>query len=129
MNVRSQRKPISVESLVQVSGAGVRGSVCANTYVVNGEILIECGSALGYDRLKRNLGTLGIQMSDIKLVLATHGHWDHVSGMEHLSREGDAELLVPSEDVAAVRAGDDRFTVAPFYGQNSVLLAVAGEVP
>lgn len=130
MNARFQRKPLSVESLVQVSGNDAHDSMCANTYVITGEypVLIESGSIAGYERLKSNLGCLGLEMSDIKLVLATHGHWDHVSGMERLSQESDAKLLVPTEDVGAVQAGDDNLTVASYYGQSSVPLAVAGEV-
>lgn len=130
MKAAPSRKPFNVESLVHVSGVGVPGSVCANTYVLTGEypVLIESGSALGYDRLKRNLGVLGLEMSDIKVVLATHGHWDHVSGMERLRQESDADLLVPTEDIEAVRTGDNQLTVATFYGQHSAPLAVAGEV-
>jgi glyoxylase-like metal-dependent hydrolase (beta-lactamase superfamily II) len=123
-------KETSVESLFQVSGAGTSNLLCANTYLITGEypILIEAGSEKGYDHLCRNLGYFGLKMSDIKVVLATHGHWDHISGMERLHEESDAQLLVPTEDVEAVENGDDSLTVASFYGQSSKPIKVAGEV-
>jgi hydroxyacylglutathione hydrolase len=123
-------KPRSVGALYHVGGEGITHPLDANTYVINGRdpIMIECGSRLGYPQLKRELGKIGLRVADIKVVLATHGDWDHISGFELMSAESDAELYVPTEDVAAVESGDDILTEAVYYGETANPIKVTGAV-
>lgn len=69
-------------------------------------VLIDCGGANGYPALKRNLGELGVQPQDIAKVIATHGHWDHVSGFAQLAQESSAELWIHQADREQVEQGD-----------------------
>lgn len=126
----SCNKRMSVESLFQVGGEGLSHRLDANTFVLKGEypVLIECGSKLGYDRLTKNLGRVGVRAADIKAVLVTHGHWDHVSGMERLFEESDALLFVPAEDIDAVESGDQIGTAAHYYNETASPIRVDGEV-
>ncbi len=117
----------SVGALYQVGGEGITHPLDANTFVVD-SVLIECGSRLGYPELKRSLGRLGLMASDIETVIATHGHWDHVSGMELLSEESDARLFVPTEDAEGVESGDSTSTVAYYYEEEVHPIKVAGRV-
>jgi hydroxyacylglutathione hydrolase len=130
MKPNGEFKPRSVGALYHVGGEGITHPLDANTYVINGRdpIMIECGSRLGYPQLKRELGKIGLQVADIKVVLATHGDWDHVSGFELMSEESDAELYVPTEDVAAVESGDDILTEAVYYGETANPIKVTGAV-
>jgi 7,8-dihydropterin-6-yl-methyl-4-(beta-D-ribofuranosyl)aminobenzene 5'-phosphate synthase len=42
-----------------------------------------------------NMRRLGIRASDVEVIVLSHGHWDHVTGMEGLARElGRSELPV-----------------------------------
>ncbi len=88
--------------------------------------LIDCGSSLGYPALKRGLATRGYQPKDICTVIATHGHWDHVSAMAHLRAESDARLYIHPADRAQVETGDDDRTAAFLYGEPFPPVAVAG---
>lgn len=119
-----------VGSLYQIGGEGLTHPLDANTFVIAGDypVMIEAGSRYGYEALKRRLGELCLNVDDIELVLATHGDWDHVSGMELMPKESDAELFVPSEDRAAVESGDSVLTEAVFYGEEASPIKVAGEV-
>lgn len=89
----------------------------ASAYLVNGPepTLIDCGSEAGYPRLKEHLSNFGLEPRDIKQVIATHGHWDHLSGMASLRRESDARLLIHEADRGAVESGDPDLTAAFLY--------------
>jgi len=44
------------------------------------------------------LAQQGVQPRAIRRVIATHGHWDHVSGMAALRAESDAQLSIHAAD-------------------------------
>lgn len=92
----------------------------ANAYLVAGDepTLIDCGSSMGYGALRTALDQLGYAPRDIRRVIATHGHWDHVSGMAQLRAESDAELWLHPWDREAVETGDVDRTSAFLYGQS-----------
>lgn len=91
----------------------------ASAYLLTGSepILIDCGSSEGYPALKRNLLELGVQPQDIKKVIATHGHWDHVAGFAQLAEESHAELWIHENDREQVEQGDYDRTAAFLYGK------------
>src|SRR5437764_648180 len=91
----------------------------ASAYLVKGDepTLIDCGSTLGYPALKRSLETFGYRPSDITRVIATHGHWDHISAMARLREESDAKFYVHEADRVPVETGDTDRTAAFLYDQ------------
>jgi glyoxylase-like metal-dependent hydrolase (beta-lactamase superfamily II) len=90
----------------------------ASAYFIPGDepTLIDIGGTEGYPALKRALGELGYQPSDIKRVIGTHGHWDHLAGMAYLRAESDAELWLHQADREQVEVGDPDLTSAFVYG-------------
>ena len=67
-----------------------------------GHILINTGVNDSVAAIRANVEALGFKLADVKLLLATHGHWDHVGAMAELKRvtgapmhihEGDADML------------------------------------
>jgi len=52
----------------------------------DGVVLIDTLHEPHVDQLVANLGKVGINLADIKYVLMTHGHFDHVGGAAKLSR-------------------------------------------
>ncbi len=80
----------------------------ANAYLLAGSepTLIDCGGVEGYPALVRNLAELGYQPRDIRRVIGTHGHWDHLSAMALLRRESDAELYLHPAEQQVVESGD-----------------------
>lgn len=89
----------------------------ANAYLIAGDepTLIDCGSSEGYPALRESLGKLGYQPKDIRRVIGTHGHWDHLSGMAALREESDAELWLHPADREQVETGDVNRTSAFLY--------------
>lgn len=89
----------------------------ANAYLIAGDepTLIDCGSSEGYAALTQNLARLGYAPGDIRNVIATHGHWDHLSGMAQLRAESDARLWLHAGDREGVEQGDSERTSAFLY--------------
>lgn len=100
----------------------------ASAYLIKGAepTLIDCGSLVGYPAMKRELQGFGYQPADVTRVLATHGHWDHVSGLMRLREEGDPQLYLHEADHAAVESGDFDLTGAFLYDMPSPPLRVDG---
>jgi glyoxylase-like metal-dependent hydrolase (beta-lactamase superfamily II) len=128
---RSRRRAIRlVGPLYIVGGDRLTHPFDANSYLVAGSepVLIDCGSVAGYDALRANLARLGVSPHDIRRVVVTHGHFDHVSGMARLREESDAELFVHPGDRAAVESGDAERTSAFLYGREFPKLHVDEEL-
>lgn len=65
--------------------------------IVEGEevTLIDSGKLEDFGHLERALASIGIESSDVKTFLATHGHRDHIGGAEFL---GNAERFIHERD-------------------------------
>lgn len=55
------------------------------SYLINSQVLFDTGERSSY--LFRNMGQMGINISDIKSVVISHDHWDHINGLWDLLRE------------------------------------------
>lgn len=104
-------------NLYVVSGEKLTHAWDANAYLIAGTepTLIDCGGFQGYTALKRNLQEIGYAPRDIRRVIATHGHWDHLSGMAPLRQESDAQLFVHPIERGVVERGDWERTAAFLY--------------
>jgi glyoxylase-like metal-dependent hydrolase (beta-lactamase superfamily II) len=107
-----------IDNLYVISGDKLTHPWDASAYLLAGDepTLIDCGSSEGYPALKRNLRQLGYKPGDIRRVIATHGHWDHVSAMNLLREESDAELFLHQAECQQVETGDWDGTAAFLYG-------------
>jgi metallo-beta-lactamase class B len=70
-----------------------------------GHILIDAATAEAASSVARNIERLGFKLSDIKLMLASHEHLDHVGGTAELQRLTGARLMVLPEARYAVESG------------------------
>jgi metallo-beta-lactamase class B len=55
--------------------------------------------------IRSNIQSLGFKVEDIKLLLATHGHWDHVAGMAEIKRLTGAKMLLHEADAGMLEDG------------------------
>lgn len=102
-----------------ISGEGMTHPWDASAYLIKGDepTLIDCGSTVGYPALKSALQNFGYQPGDIKKVIGTHGHWDHLSGMALLREESDAKLYMHEADREQVETGDPIKTSSFLYNK------------
>ena len=56
-------------------------------------------------QIRDNMEKLGLKYSDIKLILTSHGHFDHVGGNAIIKKDTGAKYMVMDKDVAMVEAG------------------------
>jgi glyoxylase-like metal-dependent hydrolase (beta-lactamase superfamily II) len=104
--------------LYQVGGGRLSDSRDASSYLLLDEttregILVDCGSHLGLEALRRNVAAV-TDLRNIRLVLGTHGHFDHVEAFSHLRHETSALFAIHHLDARAVRVGDPDLTCAGF---------------
>ncbi|WNQ09101.1 MBL fold metallo-hydrolase [Paenibacillus aurantius] len=113
-------KPVKLfDRFYVISGDKLSHPWDASAYFIAGEdpTLIDCGSTKGYPALKENLEELGYRPGDIRRVLATHSHWDHLSAMALLKEESDAKLYIHEAAADAVEQGDPVRTAAFLYDE------------
>jgi metallo-beta-lactamase class B len=70
-----------------------------------GHILVNTGINDSAPAIRANVEALGFKFSDIKLLLATHGHWDHVGAMAEIKRLTGARMLMHEGDADLLESG------------------------
>ncbi|MGD1098463.1 MAG: subclass B3 metallo-beta-lactamase [Bryobacteraceae bacterium] len=70
-----------------------------------GHILINTGLSDSVPIILANVEALGFKFSDIKILLATHGHFDHAAGLAEIKRLTGAKMMVEEGDVSVLESG------------------------
>jgi metallo-beta-lactamase class B len=84
------------------------GTYDLSTYLITtpqGDILINSGLVSTVPEIKAGVEKLGFKMSDVKIITATHGHFDHVAGMAELKRMTGAKLMISAPDAELLETG------------------------
>jgi len=79
-----------------------------STYLITtpqGHILINTGLAQTVPQIKAGVEQLGFKMSDVKILTATHGHFDHAAGLAELKRMTGAQVAIMAEDAELLESG------------------------
>jgi metallo-beta-lactamase class B len=90
----------------------------ANTYLVGtcgissilivgdqGDILIDGGTEQGADVIADNIRALGFRVQDVKFILHSHEHFDHVGGIAKLQRLSGATLVASAPAAKVFETG------------------------
>lgn len=72
-----------------------------------GHFLLDTGVQGMTDDIKRNVEALGFMMSDIKIILSSHAHFDHIQGHAIMQRMTGAQVFALDADADALEAGKD----------------------
>ncbi len=86
------------------------GSKDLGVYLIttdDGHILIDTGVIEMHEQIKTNVKTLGFNVENIKIILSTHAHFDHVQGHEAMRKATGAEVMAVGLDAEALRLGKD----------------------
>ncbi len=70
-----------------------------------GNILINSNLASSPAQIKHSIEQLGFRYKDTKILLISHGHYDHCAGSAEIIRETHAKYEVMAEDVPVVESG------------------------
>lgn len=70
-----------------------------------GDILINSNLVTSPAQIRKSVESLGFKFSDIKILLISHGHYDHCAGSAEILRETHARYEVMAQDVSVVESG------------------------
>lgn len=70
-----------------------------------GDILINSNLESSPPLIRKSVEALGFHFSDIKILLISHGHYDHCAGSTEILRETHAKYEVMAPDVSVVESG------------------------
>jgi metallo-beta-lactamase class B len=88
-----------------------------------GHILIDTGFELTVPRIKESVTKLGFRLEDVKIILSSHAHLDHVGGHALMKKLTGAKIMMSEADAALLaNGGTTDFTP---YSTNMVSYAPA----
>jgi len=82
-----------------------------------GHVLIDGGYPESAPMIVQSMAKLGFRITDVKVLLNSHAHFDHAGGLKELQEASGAELWVSEGDADAVASGgvhDPSATFLPF---------------
>jgi metallo-beta-lactamase class B len=96
-------KPFRIADNLYFVGTEGLGMFLVNT--PQGSILVNTGYELNVRRLRASVEYLGFRFSDIRILLASHAHGDHIGGAAMVQRITGAKYMVMDADVPVVTSG------------------------
>lgn len=93
-----------------------------------GHVLIDSGTEGGAEVVLANIRSLGFEPSDVKLLLNSHEHFDHVGGMARLQEATGAPVVSSPGGVQTMLTGEDH-PEDPQFGMHEAMRPVARALP
>nr|AIA10997.1 L1_beta_lactamase [uncultured bacterium] len=72
-----------------------------------GHVLIDTGVEENAEAILANIKTLGFNVKDVRVILTTQAHYDHVAAHARLKKESGARVLVSTADAPLVAGGGE----------------------
>jgi metallo-beta-lactamase class B len=106
------------DGVYQVAGGDITDGADAAAFLLAlaEPVLIDTGSGRSIQELIENIRAAGVDPADVKTVILTHNHIDHVGGAPYLRERFGARLVMHELDARALRSGDGLATAAEMYG-------------
>ena len=104
------------------------GSYDLSSYLITtpkGHILVDCGFAATVPLIQKSEAKLGFKFTDVKILLTSHAHDDHVGGTALVHRLSGAKVMVMKGDETVVSTGgggESCLAGVAAFGINSELL-------
>jgi metallo-beta-lactamase class B len=119
---RSWNQPVKpyriIGNIWYVGASGVTSFLITTS---KGHILLDSGFAETVPLIKRNVAQLGFKMTDIKILINSHAHYDHAGGLAELKELTGAKLMATEADAALLeRGGKDDFQWGDKYAYKQV---------
>ncbi|MBS1509958.1 MAG: subclass B3 metallo-beta-lactamase [Bacteroidetes bacterium] len=86
---------------------GTYDLACYLVVTDKGNILINTGLASSAEQIKKNITTLGFKYTDIKILLTTQAHYDHVGAMAAIKKETGATFMADAADIETLQNGSE----------------------
>ena len=89
----------------QIYYVGTQGIAAYLIRTNDGLILLDGGLEHSAHDVERSVRQLGFDLHDIKIMIATHAHWDHAGALAKLKRDTGATFLSSAKDRQAYETG------------------------
>lgn len=86
---------------------GAANIACYLIATLQGHVLIDTGTAEMHDGIIRSIEQLGFRPSDVRILLASHAHFDHIEGHALMQRRTGAQVMAMAGDAEALQSGHD----------------------
>jgi metallo-beta-lactamase class B len=73
----------------------------------DGAVLIDSGTDKGAQAIAANIESIGVKLSEVKAIIGSHEHFDHVGGFARMQGLSGAPVLVGAGAVDVIRTGKD----------------------
>jgi len=93
-----------IGNIYYVGAAGISAHLIVTP---QGLILVDTGTREMLTGLRANIEKLGHKLTDVKIILSSHAHWDHVEGHAAMKDLTGAQVMAVGEDAAAIASGKD----------------------
>lgn len=109
----------------QIGGSGFD----SNIYLIIDETiaLVDAGTGLNFEAVRRNLGKFNLKPSDIELLINTHCHFDHAGGDRDFVVAG-CEAAIHELEAELLREGDQTITLTENFAERLEPIEVAREL-
>lgn len=115
-------KPFKIIGNVYYVGAAEVSSYLITTS--QGHILLDSGFAETVPQIKQNVAQLGFRFEDVKILITSHAHADHVGGVALLKQMTRAQLVVSIADAEMLKRGGKN---DPNFGDRFLFQAVIAD--
>ena len=96
-------------NIYYVGAAGISAHIVVTP---QGLILLDTGTREMLPGLRANIEKLGHKLTDVKIILSSHAHWDHVENHAAMKELTGAQVMALGEDAAAIASGKDNSALA-----------------
>ena len=79
-------------------------------------VLIDSGAGPSYSNIVSNIRSLGLEPANLKCVIATHAHIDHIGALGNFSADFSPLIIAHDDDASAIETADPVYTAASWYG-------------
>lgn len=129
--VASWKEPVPPRHLVgniyYVGAAGVSSFLITSA---EGHILLDTGFTETVPVIEHGVKQLGFKLEDIKIILSSHAHFDHVSGHASMKRKTGATVYASAADARLLASGGktDFIELPPFDPVEADRIVAEGDV-
>ena len=93
-----------IDNIYYVGAVGVSSHIIDTS---SGLILLDTGTTPMHSIIVDGIKQLGFQPADVKIMISSHAHWDHVEGHLRMRKLTGAKVIAVGEDAKAIAEGVD----------------------
>ena len=105
-----------IDNIYYVGAVGISSHIVVTP---EGLILLDTGTDQMLPGIRSNIEKLGYTLQDVKIIVSSHAHWDHVEGHAAMKELTGAQVMALGEDATAIGNGIDN-SAAGAQGWNPV---------